>query len=82
MPWTDCENGPDCGLLHDERGNHAPEGHARGSRRALHHHPGECSAFRGSEHPMYLCPVLTVQEKTAIRLAADAAMERDGWTPA
>lgn len=75
-----CHN-PDCGLLHDDAGRHAPKGWARGSRRALYHHTGECLAFDGVQHAMAICPLLTEDQKADIRRAANAAMERDGWTP-
>lgn len=75
-----CEN-PDCGLLHDNYGRHAPKGYARGARRALYHHTGECPAHDGVQHHMTLCPLLTPHEKAAIREAAEVAMKRDGWVP-
>jgi len=67
----------DCGLLHDENGYHAERGWARGARRALYHHPGECSAYGDLGHHAADCPLLTPEEKDAIRWAAEAAIERD-----
>ncbi len=77
MTQAPCPN-PDCGLLHDDLGLHAPKGYARGSRRALFHHTGECPAHGGIQHAMAICPLLSGEEKVAIRTAADVAMKRDG----
>lgn len=69
----------DCGLLHDDDGHHAEKGWARGARRALHHHAGECPAYGGVQHRAADCPLLTADEIAEIRKAADAAIRRDSF---